>query len=305
MTRKEKNKEIQDEVIKEENEKKIKQIIKTTCKIIFILLMTGLIFFTYTTYISTKKITIREYRIINQKIPNSFNGTKIIHFTDLHYGSTMDINDLKKITKLINERNPDLVLFTGDLIYQKYELKNDEKQKIIDELSKIDSSLGKYAILGNEDNEIIGNILTQCNFKILRNEYELIYNNDNNPIQLIGLSSSLKNEIDLEKSYSYFNEPTHNSNIYTITILHEPDTVDKIINNYQTDLFLAGHSHNGTITIPYFNYPIIKEKEAIKYSQEYYKLNNGELYISGGLGTQTGIRLFQRPSINFYRISNK
>ena len=305
MTRKEKNKEIQDEVIKEENEKKIKQIIKTTCKIIFILLMTGLIFFTYTTYISTKKITIREYRIINQKIPNSFNGTKIIHFTDLHYGSTMDINDLKKITKLINERKPDLVLFTGDLIYQKYELKNDEKQKIIDELSKIDSSLGKYAILGNEDNEIIGNILTQCNFKILRNEYELIYNNDNNPIQLIGLSSSLKNEIDLEKSYSYFNEPTHNSNIYTITILHEPDTVDKIINNYQTDLFLAGHSHNGTITIPYFNYPIIKEKEAIKYSQEYYKLNNGELYISGGLGTQTGIRLFQRPSINFYRISNK
>ena len=93
MTRKEKNKEIQDEVIKEENEKKIKQIIKTTCKIIFILLMTGLIFFTYTTYISTKKITIREYRIINQKIPNSFNGTKIIHFTDLHYGSTMSIND--------------------------------------------------------------------------------------------------------------------------------------------------------------------------------------------------------------------
>ena len=41
----------------------------------------------------------------------------------------MDINDLKKITKLINERKPDLVLFTGDLIYQKYDLKNDEKQK--------------------------------------------------------------------------------------------------------------------------------------------------------------------------------
>ena len=44
---------------------------------------------------------------------------------------------------------------------------------------------------------------------------------------------------------------------------------------------------------------------AKKYDQDYYEIDNSKLYISSGLGTQNGIRLFCRPSINFYRLSNK
>ena len=88
-------------------------------------------------------------------------------------------------------------------------------------------------------------------------------------------------------------------------MLHEPDIVDSIISTYPSDLFLAGHSHNGTVRIPIINTPLLKSKNAIKYNQDYYKINNSELYISSGLGTETGIRLFCRPSINFFRLSNK
>ena len=40
---------------------------------------------------------------------------------------------------------------------------------------------------------------------------------------------------------------------------------------------------------------------------DYYKINDTDLYISGGLGTNDfiGIRLFCRPSISLYRLSNK
>ena len=44
----------------------------------------------------------------------------------------------------------------------------------------------------------------------------------------------------------------------------------------------------------------------MKYDQEYYKINDSQLYISSGMGTNgPGFRLFCRPSINFFRLSNK
>ena len=304
MTREELNEEIQKEIQKEQNAETAKKIIKITLKWIFILIMFFTLFFSYTTYISTVKIKVREYRITNKKIPDSFKGLKIIQLSDLHFGSTMFNEDVKKIKNMSNKRKPDIIVYTGDLIYKNYNLSKEEQEELIKEFKKMKASLGKYAILGDEDNEQISTIFNQSDFTILRNEYDLIYKNDNNPILLIGLSSK-KKDIDIDKAYSYFKEETHNSNIYTITLLHEPDTVDEINSIYPTDLFLAGHSHNGNIRIPFTKYSLFKVDGAKKYDQDYYKIKNSKLYVSSGLGTPKGIRLFCRPSINFYRLSNK
>ena len=301
MTREELNKEIQEEINEENKIKKNKNIIKFIIKSTLFLIIFFILFYSYTTYISTLKIGVREYRITNKKVPNSLNGLKIVHFSDLHYGSTMFNENVKEIEKMINIRKPDIVIFTGDLIYKDYEFKPKEQEKLIKYLKSIDASLGKYAILGDQDNESVATIFNQSDFTILRNEYELIYKNNNDAILLIGLTS--KNQ-DIEKAYSYFKEENHNSNIYTITLVHKPDTTDEII-NHPTDLILSGHSHNGNIRIPFINYPLYKYDGAMKYNQEYYKINNTKLYISSGLGTTNGFRLFCRPSINFYRISTK
>ena len=275
-------------------------------KILLIILVIGTIFFSYTTYVSSVKIKVREYRITEKKIPASFNGLKIIQLTDLHYGTTMFNENVKDIVKMTNDRNPDLIVFTGDLINKNYKLTNKEQEEIIKELKKLSASLGKYAIIGDEDNEKTNNILNQANFTILKNESELIYQKNNEPILLVGLSSNSKNQ-NIEKAYSYFKQNVFNSNIYTITLLHEPDTVDDIIGSYNSDLFLAGHSNNGNIRLPFVKYSLFKVDGAKKYDQDYYNLGNSKLYISSGLGTtnKSNIRLFCRPSINFFRLSNQ
>lgn len=303
MTREEMNEEIQNEIFQEQNREKIKKIVKITIKTIFIVTILSTAFFFYTTYISTVKIVVREYRIKNEKIPNSFNGLKIIQFSDLHFGSTMFNENVKEIVKLSNERKPDIIVFTGDLINKEYDLTKNvkEQEKLIKELKKMNATLGKYAILGDEDNEMISTIFNQSDFTILRNEYDLIYKNENTPILLTGISS--RNQ-DIDKAFNYFKEENHNSNIYNITLIHEPDKTDDIISKYNTDLILAGHSHNGNIRIPFINYSLFKVEGAKKYDQDYYKINNTKLYVSSGLGTKNGIRLFCRPSINFFRLSN-
>lgn len=306
MTREQLNEEKQQEIFKEQNKENIKKIVKKVMKILLIILVIGTIFFSYTTYVSSVKIKVREYRITEKKIPASFNGLKIIQLTDLHYGTTMFNENVKDIVKMTNDRKPDLIVFTGDLINKNYKLTNKEQEEIIKELKKLSASLGKYAIIGDEDNEKTNNILNQANFTILKNESELIYQKNNEPILLVGLSSNSKNQ-NIEKAYSYFKQNVFNSNIYTITLLHEPDTVDDIIGSYNSDLFLAGHSNNGNIRLPFVKYSLFKVDGAKKYDQDYYNLGNSKLYISSGLGTtnQSNIRLFCRPSINFFRLSNQ
>ncbi len=295
MTREELNEDIQQEIEEEEKKEKRKKIVKIAVKLLFFLTAFILGFYFYTSYVSTVKIQVREYRIINSKVPNSLNGMKLIQFSDLHYGSTMFQEDLVKIQKMINVRKPDLIVFTGDLLYPKYSLTKEEQENMIQTFKKMEATLGKYAIMGDEDNDIVLTILNQSGFTILKNEADKIVKNDTNPILLVGISSKDK---DIQKAYSNVTEA------YTITLLHEPDTVDDILSSHYSDLFLAGHSHNGLIRIPFINKGIVVEEGALHYNQEYYKVNNAELYISSGLGTEIGIRLFCRPSINFFRISN-
>ncbi len=307
MTREEINKDKQNEIFKAENKEKTKKIIEKFVKTTIFIIIIGVAFFSYTTYVSTTKISIREYRITNKKIPNEFNGIKILQFSDLHYGTTMFDENLKSIKKIINERKPDLILYTGDLIDKDYKMTTKDTENLTKTLRTLNATIGKYTILGDEDTDKVSTIYNQADFIILKNEYDLIYKDNNNPILLIGLSSLLNNQQDIESGYSYFNQESHNSNIYTITMIHEPDSTNDIINSYNTDLLLAGHSHNGNIRIPFLKYSPFKKNGAKKYDQDYYKIRNTKLFISSGLGTNSssGIRLFCRPTMNLFRLSNK
>lgn len=305
MTREEMNQEKQQEIFSEERHEKRKKITILIFKLCGIIVLGFILFYLYTNFVSSKIITVNEHRIINDKIPDSFSGLKVIQFSDLHYGTTFFAEDLAKVVSEINKRKPDLVVFTGDLIDEKYELKTEEQEKIIKQLKKINSSLGNYAVFGDDDDEIFQTIMKESNFEILDNSYELIYKDSNNPILLVGIDSLLNDKDNLENAFSYFNETAYNSNIFSLVIMHEPDMVDSIINEYPSDLLLAGHSHNGSIVIPFVG-GLYRVDGARNYYKSYYKIDDNDFYISSGLGTDgPGFRLFCRPSINFFRISNK
>ena len=52
--------------------------------IIFIILLLTLTFL-YSKYIEPNKFKVREYSVISSSIPESFNGYKIVHLTDIYY----------------------------------------------------------------------------------------------------------------------------------------------------------------------------------------------------------------------------
>ena len=257
----------------------------------------------YSRYIATKGLQILENAVVDKDLPKSFNGFKIVQFADIHYGRTTTLDDIKKIVKNINKINPDLVIFTGDLFDKSVKVKQDDITKLKEEISKIDASINKYAIKGDHDYKQLTDfetIFKYANFTILDNSNELIYYKDTTPIKIVGTTSLVKSKIDYESAFNNFGDENE---YFTLLISHEPNIINNI-NDYKVDIAFTSHSLGGLINLPFVG-GLIKFNGADNYTKGYYNVNNIQMYVNSGIGTQDyNFRLFNRPSINLYRLYN-
>ena len=282
------------ELIINENEQKnekIKKVFKKVLLIVVPIIVIMFISFVILKYIGNLGIIVREYAIYNEKLPSSFDGIKITHFSDLHYNEDSSISKIEKLVEMVNKTNPDIVIFTGDLIDNDYLISNDTLELIQNNFKKINAKLGKYAIKGEEDNTYFNKVFDNSNFIILENIVEKIY-----------LGGSYISLLSVDDSYLKDNISGISENDFLIALTHMPDLSDRIISDFSPQLIMAGHSHNGQVRLPLIG-PIMKKIGAKKYPNSHYIIGDTELFVSGGLGnSKYDFRLFNHPSINFYRL---
>lgn len=274
----------------------IKKKLKLKWKIIFSIVLIVLLLFLSARFIGTKGLSIREYKVVNKNLPNSFYGLKVVHFTDLHYGMSVDEVVLSNLVNKINEVKPDIVFFTGDLIDRNTAYTEDLENMLIKYLTKIKSTYGNYYIDGNHDKykRSFTSLMDKSNFKSLNNSFDVITSNSNENIFIAGF--------DINTDTSFLDNINDYS--YKIGIMHYPDNYDNI-SKYNFDLVLAGHSHNGQIRLP-ITPSFLRVHDAKTYYDRYCKVNNTDFYISGGIGNSTlNLRLFNPPSFNLYRLVDK
>ena len=68
--------------------------------ILVIIILTISLCLLYSRFISTKGLKVKEYKVVSNKITDSYHGLKIIHLTDIHYGSTVNEKELNNIDPL-------------------------------------------------------------------------------------------------------------------------------------------------------------------------------------------------------------
>ena len=281
ITRSEKNKKIRDEIIHEENSKKFKKITKLVGSIILFIA----IIIIYGMYIGAKVVVVNEYKVTNKLIPDSLHGIKIVQLSDILYNS-LNTKDLNNIKYKINEINPDIIIFTGNII-KNYSLNKHDIEILEDFFKNLNAKIDKYSIMGNYDNDSFNVIMENSNFKILNNKIESLYYKDSTPINIIGFNT---NEI----KYDNISE----SNFYNICLFSNPDKINEILEHVNCNLAISSSTLGGEIKI--FNIPIFDNH---KYNNNYYKINNTDFYISNGLGNTINVRYFNHPSINLYRLT--
>lgn len=253
----------------------------------------------YVTFIERNLFLIERHDIlINEKKNNSL---KIVHFTDVQLGDFYNLNQLNKVVYKINKLNPDIIVFTGDLIDNAYNYS--EIDSISDVLINIKSNIGKYAIYGNHDygggaERHYKNIMNKSGFTVLKNSSISINFNDK-LLHIFGSDDGLIGKPDIKKTMQGIKDENIN-----IILIHEPDLIDKY-QEYPIDLAFAGHSHGGQVYIPFYG-PIVTNKLSEKYVKGFYKLKNQRnmlIYVNTGLGnTKLPFRFFNIPKVVLFNV---
>ncbi|MDN4593726.1 metallophosphoesterase [Polycladomyces subterraneus] len=223
-------------------------------------------------------------------LPQAFEGMRIVQFSDLHLGFHLMPRDLDTIAKTIRRCQPDLLLFTGDLVDDGTEVVNEA----IPYLTQLRAPLGQFAVLGNHDYrdpEAIVDGWNRSGFEVLRNEHRLIQKGED-VIVLAGIEDLLMSHPDIRHALDGLP-----ANACTILMSHCPDVAEGA-KHHPVDLQLSGHSHGGQIRLPLIGH-VITPPGAKKYVDGWYQLDRMQLHVNRGIGTTLlPIRFNCRPQIS-------
>ncbi|MCH5236030.1 MAG: metallophosphoesterase, partial [Muribaculaceae bacterium] len=209
----------------------------------------------YGSVIGWKKVTVEKVTIASSKIPESFNGYKIVQLSDFHigtYGSSP--KTVEKIIRKVNSLNPDLIVFTGDLV----NTSSSEINQFEDVLTQLKAKDGVLSVLGNHDyclykryvapdspDKELSKMVTTENkigWKLLRND-NLQIKRGNDSIAIIGVENaggqSFTDRADLKQALYGIPE-----NEFKILLSHDPSHWRReVVPKSNIDLMLAGHTH--------------------------------------------------------------
>lgn len=240
--------------------------------------------------------TVRRVKVKFANLPKSFKGYKVIQISDVHSGSFSDPGKLQHAIDLINEQNPDLVLFTGDMVNNVA----DEFKPFIPLFSKIKAKNGKFAVLGNHDygdyvkwnskDEQKNNLETlidyqrQAGFDMLRNENRII-EKDGEKIYILGVENwGLKpfpQYGDIDKALE--NVP---QDATKILMSHDPTHFDYVVKKHPKDihLTLSGHTHGMQFGLDLKNIKWSPVQYRYPKWADLYESEGKMLYVNRGFG---------------------
>lgn len=188
-------------------------------------------------------------------LPPAFDGFKIIQLSDIHAGSFTRTAPVEKVVAEINALNPDLILFTGDLVNNVAE----EMTPYLSVFDKLKAKHGVFSITGNHDYgdyvhwdseeekaanfEAFKTVHQKMGWDLLLNENRTI-SKDGQSIALLGIENwgggRFTKYGDFEQAMKGV-EPT----AFKILMSHDPSSWDMRIRTAypDIDLTLSGHTH--------------------------------------------------------------
>lgn len=256
-------------------------------------------------YIDNEIPKVSNVEIKSSKLPEVFDGYKIVQLSDLHSKSFGNNNEM--LIDMIDKESPNIIVMTGDMVTA-----NEKDFTVFYSLVKeLIKKYRVYYVYGNHEGELslklkseITAFLKENGVIVLDNDYISIEKN-NEKINLYGLCYT-------QKYYSYKGGKKHiitenyiknklgtiDKNKYNILLTHNPLFFDAY-SGYGFDLTLSGHVHGGLIRLPFIGGILSPERKFFpQYSAGVYEKGNSKLVVSRGLSRGTkGFRFFNRPDV--------
>lgn len=256
-----------------------------------------------------KKIVNAVYNIYSSKLPQSYDGSRIVMLSDLHdnvYGIS-----LEGLYEMIDAQKPELVIVAGDLLTRKHSDGSDEVVALLGRLTE------KYPVFfsnGNHETKVniyrekygsrydlLMSDLQRIGVRILNNAH-VDYRKNGENIHIYGLE--LEKEFFLVRHRPKLSTEHIKGLLgdapqgYNILIAHNP----MFFENYAAwgaDLTFSGHVHGGIVRLPFFGGVLNPDYRLFpRYDGGEYRNGDSVMLLGRGLGTHTiNLRINNPPEL--------
>lgn len=243
--------------------------------------------------VQNKWLTVSHYTYQSGKVPETFEGYRIVQISDLH-NARFGIDNRWLVSK-VQELQPDMIVLTGDIVDSGFT----NMEVAISFAAQAVQFCPTYYVTGNhenwlskEDKDALINGLKAAGVVCLSDEAVSI-NKDGATISLIGLDNESLWDNTLQNVVAELP-----ADELKILLAHEPQYFDKYV-GAGVDLVFSGHAHGGQFRLPFIGGLVAPGQGLFpKYTEGQHMSGDTTMIISRGLGNSIiPVRLFNLPEI--------
>lgn len=235
----------------------------------------------YATHVEPYHLVVREVSIETEKV---FRPLRVLHITDVQSAAVGPYEE--KAFAMIRELEPDLIIFTGDLLQPiPPATVETELPKIVAMFRTLAPRFGIYGVTGDVDWRLEGLSAGELGgLKILANE-EAVIDCSGTRVRIFGIpcEASKGSAGATEAIKDWFSETEQSD--FTILAGHAPDYAMSV-QDIPIDLCLAGHTHGGQIRIPFVGPIVTLSAVPRTWARGFREVGNIRLNVSAGIGSE-------------------
>ena len=246
-------------------------------------------------------LELNTYTISSSKLPQSFDGYRIAHVSDLH--NTEMGKDNEKLLAMLRDAAPDMIAVTGDLI----DSRNTDIEVALQFVREAVKIAPCYYVTGNHEARIseydeLKEAMEAAGVTVLKDaQTEISLTGEF--ITLIGVNDpSYQTDYLFGDAKTVMNtklEELHTEqDRFTILLSHRPELFDTYA-DHSIDLVLSGHAHGGQFRLPFIGGLVAPNQGLFpEYDAGIYTEGNTNMFVSRGVGNSIlPFRINNRPEV--------
>lgn len=247
------------------------------------------------------KLVITDYQVSSDRIPESFDGFRIVQISDLHNARFGKENE--KLLERLSHAEPDVIVLTGDLV----DSRRTDLDIALSFAARAVQIAPVYYVPGNHEARIpeyeqLKSGLTEAGVTVLENK-KVQLDRDGMYITLLGIPDpSFYTDYLTGDSRAVAAQAIKNlqnkTDGYTVLLSHRPELFDIYVAE-EVDLVFSGHAHGGQFRIPFIGGLVAPNQGFFpKYDAGQFQRENTTMIVSRGVGNSIlPVRINNPPEI--------
>ena len=248
--------------------------------------------------IEPARIEVTHHALPLPDLPAPWEGKRVVHLTDLHYGNPRSEYLFSRMVEITNGLEPDLILITGDFLVRAAR----EVLPCVRWVQQLRAKHGLFAVLGDHDygpaarypiNGLCG-ALQEAGVRVLRNDAVELPGG----LRIAGVdpSTGRVKKADLRTALRALSQPPH------LLLAHSPDILSQA-SIHAVPMILCGHTHGGQVVLPFLGPPITHTRVPRRHASGWSQMKGTRAYTCRGLGSHFSLRFLCLPEIACFTLA--